>query len=211
MKKYIATFILGFSIMLVCHAQNTTDSVSVKHHEFYAGVGFLSDVQIISGIIDFVTNVYTDVYTFGLAGGTSRKFLFFTPSIGYRYWFNKKVGIGVNFSFDKCTVTETYVKEVNTFLWILPTFEYEYNIYDLYYYTTAVNFNWNYVNRPIFQLYGNVGMGTTIVQSSDGINKLYFNMHVSPFGVRVGKMVAGFTEVGFGYKGIINMGLSVKF
>jgi len=33
----------------------------------------------------------------------------------------------------------------------------------------------------------------------------------TPFGIRVGRKIAGFAEVGYGYKGLINAGLSYRF
>ena len=63
-------------------------------------------------------------------------------------------------------------------------------------------------------------MGITLVQFSD--NKTedpdvrlkqfpFFNMHISLFGVRVGKMVAGFAEIGWSYKGFLYAELKASY
>ena len=39
----------------------------------------------------------------------------------------------------------------------------------------------------------------------------YFTFHVTALGFRVGKKLAAFAELGVGYKGIINGGLSYQF
>jgi len=35
--------------------------------------------------------------------------------------------------------------------------------------------------------------------------------HISPFGIRIGRQFAGYLEVGYGYKGIVNGGLAFRF
>ncbi len=205
MKKLILTITLGFAMTVVCSAQNTDN---VPHHEFYLGVGLLNDNQVFSMAGDFLGTVLT----FGQAVQPD-KYWVLTPSIGYRYWFNKRIGIGIHFAFDKNSVRAIHPHDLST------TSDDEWRVHNRYFYTIAMDFNVNYMNRPICQLYGNIGMGVTLVQFSD--NKTedpnarlkqfpFFNMHISPFGVRVGKMVAGFAEIGWGYKGFLNVGVSVK-
>ena len=205
MKKFIVTIVFGLAITIACSAQNTDDVV--PHHEFYASAGLLNDNQVFSMAGDLLGTVFT----LGQAVQPDRYWIL-TPSIGYRYWFNKKIGIGVHFAFDKNSVNAIHRDTINN--------KWEWRTHNRYFYTIAVDFNWNYMNKPVCQLYGNAGMGVTLVQFSDNKDKdsdarlkqfPFFNMHVSPFGVRVGKMVAGFAEIGWGYKGFINAGVSVKF
>ena len=41
-------------------------------------------------------------------------------------------------------------------------------------------------------------------------NKMAFNMFISPLGMRFGRTFGGFFEVGYGFKGLINLGLNYK-
>jgi hypothetical protein len=202
MKKII--IIIMLAVAVVCPAQNTDN---VPHNEFYAGAGFLNDNQLLS----FTGDMLGTVLTLGQAVQMDR-YWFITPSVGYRYWFNRKVGLGLHFAFDKNSVKALYrVNDITT------NDDDEWRVHNRYFYTMAVDFSLNYMNKPACQLYGNIGFGATLVQFSDNTDPEarlkqfpYFNMHISPIGVRVGRTVAGFAEIGWGYKGFINAGISVK-
>jgi len=203
--RFITTIMLGLAITVAGHAQNTGN---VKHHEFYVGVGAFNDNQIFSIAGDFLGAVFT----FGQAVKPDNYWIL-TPSVGYRYWFNNKVGIGAHFAFDKNSLKALHYQEPNT-----KSGE-EWRIHNRYFYTMALDLSVNYVNKPTYQLYGNIGAGASLIQFSD--NKTtnpderleqvpFFNMHISPLGIRFGKTIGGFAEVGWGYKGFINAGISVK-
>ena len=205
MKKCILAIVFGFTMTISCFAQETED---FSHHEVYASVGLLNDNQLFS----MVGDVLGAVLTFGQAVKPD-KYWILTPSVGYRYWFNKKIGIGVHFAFDKNSVKAIHAHDLST------TSDDEWRVHNRYFYTLAAEVNWKYLDRPICQLYGNAGLGVTLVQFSDNKNPNpdahlkqfpFFNMNVMPFGVRVGKMVGGFAEIGWGYKGFFNVGVSVK-
>jgi len=196
---------LGLAIAVACPAQNTDN---VRHHEFYAGVGLFNDNQVFSIAGDFLGTVLT----FGQAVEPDAYWIL-TPSVGYRYWFNKKVGIGVHFAFDKNSVKAIHTENPTT------SSDNEWRVHNRYFYTMALDFNWNYVNKPAYQLYGNIGLGASIVQFSD--NKTtnpdehlkqfpFLNMHLSPLGIRFGETIGCFAEIGWGYKGFLNAGISIK-
>lgn len=42
-------------------------------------------------------------------------------------------------------------------------------------------------------------------------NSSYFNYKVTALGLRVGKKLAGFLELGFGFTGIVSAGISYQF
>ena len=204
MKKIITTLMLGLTMIIVCPAQTTP---TVQHHEIYAGLGLLNTNQAFSMAGDILATVLTfgqliQPDTYGII----------TPAVGYKYWFNKSVGIGAHTAFDKNSVKILHINDPST------AADNEWRIHNRYFWTIAADFNWNYMNKPMCQLYGNVGMGTTVVWFSDSnadpngkLKRMpFFNMHLSPFGVRVGKTVAGFAEFGWGYKGFVEAGVSVK-
>lgn len=71
------------------------------------------------------------------------------------------------------------------------------------------------------QLYSGLGIGYTFgseslnpavdsgkTTSTGTINS--FAWQVNVIGIRVGKAIAGFAEFGYGYKGIVNIGLSIQ-
>lgn len=66
-----------------------------------------------------------------------------------------------------------------------------------------------------FQFYGTGGAGFFVKQSSlydtQTTNEFGLTFQVSPVGLRIGKRVGVFMELGYGYKGIFNGGLSIRF
>ena len=88
------------------------------------------------------------------------------------------------------------------------------------YYTLGLEAHYQYVHNPAFQMYSGFGAGYTLAQANvnrtdgnpDTSNKLYhFNFQVNLLGFRIGRAVGFFAELGFGYRGVVNAGLSARF
>jgi hypothetical protein len=82
--------------------------------------------------------------------------------------------------------------------------------------------NFFYHSTELVSVYSGLAIGGTLAIEEDrnyrggNENNLYdtnfgFAYQLNAFGIRIGKEVAGYAEFGFGYKGIINLGLSCKF
>jgi len=103
-------------------------------------------------------------------------------------------------------------------------------------YSMAPEVSYTYADMPkgFERLYATAGIGVTYVNEVDtydpayyeyayknGVttlgnkmevanNKLHLNGYVSPIGMRVGRALSAFLEVGYGYKGILNGGLAYQ-
>ena len=88
--------------------------------------------------------------------------------------------------------------------------------------TGAFELQFRYVNDGPFQMYSGLGLGVTYgmehftASDDSGINSGDRSMilpgyQVNVVGVRFGNRLAGYLELGFGYKGIMNVGLSYTF
>ena len=205
MKKIILTIIIGFTLAANCYSQ---DADRVSPHEIYVGGGVLNDNQLLSMVGDFAATVVT----LGQAVQAD-KYKILTPFVGYRYWFNERVGVGALFAFDSNSVKALHSRGGGSLA------DGEWRVHNRYFYTVAADLNWNYIYRPTFQLYGNVGLGGTLVRFSDNKTEHpdeqlkqfpYFNMHLSPLGIRFGGQIGGFAEIGWGYKGFFTVGISAK-
>lgn len=88
---------------------------------------------------------------------------------------------------------------------------------DFNYFTVGVGTDYSYLHKGIFRLYSGLAVGYTFEDASYSGNISseddggFFNFHINALGVRVGKKLAGTAEIGFGYKGIINAGISYMF
>ncbi|MFT7073036.1 MAG: hypothetical protein ACJAX3_002028, partial [Patiriisocius sp.] len=73
--------------------------------------------------------------------------------------------------------------------------------------TFALETDYRYVSKPSFQMYSGVGLAYF---TSDEYNT-NLSFQVNALGFRVGKKLAAYAELGFGYRGMINVGASLQF
>jgi hypothetical protein len=87
--------------------------------------------------------------------------------------------------------------------------------------TLAIEGQYRYQNMNKVQLYSGIGIGYTFgnetltTPASSGNKTITGNINsiawqINAIGIRVGKSIAGFAEFGYGYKGIVNLGLSIQ-
>lgn len=84
--------------------------------------------------------------------------------------------------------------------------------------TVGFGTDYRYISKDIFQMYSGVSIAYTTrdadFTTSNNMNDKhdgFFNFQVNALGFRVGKKLAGIAELGFGYKGIANVGVSYQF
>ena len=87
------------------------------------------------------------------------------------------------------------------------------------YLTFGFGTDYHYVSKDWLQIYSGASIAYTAQYSNftgsspgfeDG-NDGYFNFHVNALGFRFGKALAATLEIGVGYKGIANLGVSYQF
>lgn len=87
------------------------------------------------------------------------------------------------------------------------------------YYTLGLGTDYHYVSNDWLQLYSGASVAYTLVHDKfsnttanfKNGNQNSFNFHVNAIGLRVGKKLGASLELGFGYKGIANIGVSYQF
>ena len=86
------------------------------------------------------------------------------------------------------------------------------------YLTIGFGTEYHYVHKDWFQMYSGASIAYTsqnadFTTSSDieDTNDSYFNFQVNAVGLRFGKALGGFVELGVGYRGYVNAGLSYQF
>ena len=121
-----------------------------------------------------------------------------TSSINLRYYINNAVTIGLNVGLEN---NSSY----GSFLTFAPECTFRYlDTRD---------------NRIRVRLYGAAGFGLTVFNDNeanipghvDNTGPKLWGFQGTPLGIRVGRKLAGFAEIGYGYKGLINGGLSYRF
>ncbi|QNK64628.1 hypothetical protein H7F33_09175 [Pedobacter sp. PAMC26386] len=119
--------------------------------------------------------------------------------LGYRYQLSPEVRIGADLGYQG----RTYIDRVNEF-------------------TAAASTDFIYSHGRTVELYGTVGAGYRIMtggigysgrsisEEFNGANKFIYQ--INPIGIRVGNgAISGFAELGWGYRGLMTIGVAYKF
>ena len=183
------------------NAQTQTDK-SIERHEVNLGVGVISTNQV----FDFLAKVIVTTLTFTAVHPENTSYTA-TWHAGYKYSLSKRWAIGPTFVYDGST-SDAIVLNHNV------------GTISNNYYTLALETDFKFVNTEVFKFYSLFGIGGTLLsqefkESLTGItadNSIpYFNFQITPIGLKFGKTFGAYTELGIGYKGIINAGLFYRF
>ena len=123
-----------------------------------------------------------------------------TGMLSYKYYVSNKVTLGMTAGYEN-------ISSYGSYLSFVPEFTYAY--YD------------NKHDRVRVRLYSGASFGMTVFDDFFPYSNTYSLHHdesgarptgqATVFGMRVGRKFAGFGELGFGYKGLFNFGLSYRF
>jgi len=167
--------------------------------EIAASYGSVTSDQVNIGTVE---NTKTLTYNSGIAFVTARYFLYSCLAVGFAGGSTNERGQYAD-AFNPKIITSTFKQGVTTIaleVYYVYTFRKYVEVYTFIgagpAFTTVIT-----VTNPTLYTPGN-----TITTSSDGLKAQY-----TPIGVRVGGRLGGFAELGFGYKGLINAGISYKF
>ncbi|MCU0394917.1 MAG: hypothetical protein MUF29_03350 [Chitinophagaceae bacterium] len=128
-------------------------------------------------------------------------------SAGLRYQTASRFGFGLDMVYGKTTTEYVY----NTTL-ISKTVESQW-------FTLMARASYTYylneINLPHVELYGAVAAGSSFrdARNEDGktLNSSHLAYQITPLGVRSGRKIAIWAELGYGFKGLVNAGLSWKW
>ncbi len=206
LKKYRSGF-MPKSILLLCllmfiASSNNLFAQREYDNDISMGYGLVTSNQI----FDVTADVLTSVILPGIYSTSNTQF-----SGGFIFNYKNSISdnwnAGLTFSYDFITKDVFIQREKRGDL-------------DRKYMTIAGEIDYRYFKREIFQMYSLVGIGYTFLRdkympiveneiSNDSSG--FFNFQISLIGLRIGKELAFYTEFGFGYKGILNFGLSYQF
>lgn len=193
---------LFIAIALMCMSQLSFSQEHFNEISFNYGLATTDDVSTAFGTIfeEIVYDMFGDSTQYG--NSSTGVFLF-----TYQHQFSKIISAGPVFGYEMLETDVTYNKET------LGTIKHNT-------FTLAIEGRVDYLNKEYFGMYLGLGVGATIIKtksSSDGTDvsdvdpDSHFNFHVTALGFRVGKQFGGTAELGYGYRGIANVGLYYRF
>jgi len=195
MKRLITIFILLIVFTCSIDAQD-------RSHEISVSVGGAT----IYDFLELYSDIFATVFTLGYYQETNQTN---SPAIGisYKYYLTRRFSLGGDFTYQSITADAVTGGE--------PA-----GTIDKAYYSLAARADFNYIAKPAFKLYSGIGLGycqyNQKYSPNDGGNKdksdigllaLQFNA----LGLKFGRGFGGFLELGYGYRGIANVGLFAAF
>ncbi len=196
---FIAVTILFSSLHLFAQTQDAPDSrpPAFTGSELFIAHGYMPLSQ-------YNMNENTDVTALGAV------------SLGYRYHFSRLLSLGVVGSYEHSSnnyAPTSYASTVTD----------RRGIQSCYTMATEVTFNYLTIANGTLRFYGVFGAGYSIYvhiikSKNNGVSSVYKNsrstygaLQIAPIGIRFGRDFGGFLELGSGYRGIVNYGLTYRF
>lgn len=182
-------------IMLLCCSQAQAQAEgpelpSVKgNREVAVGYGVLSLPVLVAGA--------ADVLTLGFFSQGEEVHVAGPLMLNYTFGFDDRWSAGM-----LATYTGYIVKHEDT-----GELDYRKN-----YYSLMPRIDYHYSKRTNVDVYSGLALGATYLQNinRDEGNHLLYACHLNAIGMRFGKKVGGFCELGFGMNGLLNAGVSVR-
>lgn len=137
-------------------------------------------------LYEFVNTIFEDTESSGVF------------NLGYKYAIKNRFMIGANISYEELKATTNFS---NIFGSSDPTIDEFSNI------TIAIETDYRYISKPSFQMYSGIGLAYFTTGEYD----TNFSFQGTALGFRIGKKLAAYAELGFGYKGIAQIGASYQF
>jgi len=176
-----------------------------------AQLDFKNDISVSYGIIttdqviDIESDILESIVTLGSYSTENTKYI---GAIFLTYKYNVTKGLMLGAAVGTDRITEDVISDKNKSGELVKN-----NI------TIAFEGDYRYLAKEIFQMYSGIGVGYTFVNEkytpisgdeSTGSSN-HFNFQANLLGLRVGKSFGAFIELGIGYKGVFNFGLSGQF
>lgn len=173
-----------------------------KKNEIELGIGLWNLNEIINTATDIIISSVPQQAE--MANGNSLGSI----HVGYKYRPFERLGVGGLFAFDYAYADAMlHDQKIGKFV--------------KHHYTLAAEVDYIYLNFEKFKMYALGGVGGTIYNlnylddvnsnENDSNNIPYFTFQITPIGIKYGERFGGFLEVGFGYRGILNAGVFVRF
>lgn len=217
MKKKTILIFISFIFFTSSFSQEINTSKKIKpqlgKNEIYISYGILSASGLGIGLgrtsfnQDFPTSYFYNKDNYAVKTKEIPPIIG-ALNFGYkRYFVKNKIAVLANITYSQTNTNYTHnsndslnFKTKDYLIAVMPAFEY------------------HYFNRKIVQLYSGVQLGLFIYnqkyadyKSEIKHKEINFAFQVDAFGVRIGKQIGGFLELGFGFGGIVKIGISGRF
>lgn len=162
----------------------------------YAGYGIGTHNEII--------DAFTDITVASLTlSNTDFKDHSGTFFVGYRYQIKERMELGGVLAYEHASSTTSQDGQ-----------SYDLNQHN---YAIMADFRYNYTKSEKLKLFSEVSAGVSILQNKvsgameDTDSNVDLGFHIDAFGISYGRTIAPFLAIGYGYKGLVNLGVQARF
>jgi len=202
MKKTPTILLIIFSAFMVL--RSSAQDNDVLRDEIRICYGILPASQVSVSFFDalFLPSAKTDKYDSLITNTNSQ---YGVISVQYGHQFGKVVHLGAALTFNPVATKYLYKKGgMENDTWLCFSF--------------MPRLDFCYFNRNIFTIYSSVAAGVSFLychadynnRPDETFNTFWWAYQFTAMGIRIGKDIGGFVEIGYGYQGVINLGLSAK-
>lgn len=172
-----------------------------EKHEISASYGMVTVDQIVDIFEDILVTIFT-LGNFEKSDYNYSGALFLT----YKYGASYRWDIGLTAGIDRVQTDLMWDDELQGYFKENHT-------------TLAAETDYRWVKKNFIELYTGIGVGYTFTNNyaellngdTENVNSGHVTGQLNLLGIRIGKKIGLYTEIGFGYKGILNFGASFKF
>lgn len=210
MKKiFVLTLIFILCSSSFCQQTNSDNShAQIRQHDISLTYGLGTTNLMLEETLDFLGSLFSAFFL--TTSEVKNKKLTHGIFLTYKYSVTHKLNIGCAIGYERISKD---IYKTN----ILSN-DYFYH-QDSEFYTIATEGDFRYIKREKLQMYSGAGAGITFVReyyrypSDPNETDKYgmFNFQLLLIGFRAGIKFSPFLELGFGYKGLVNFGLSYQF
>jgi hypothetical protein len=198
--KLIITLLIAFTITAnIAQAQEN----QAGKNEIRLGYGMLTGPEMVNSVATFWSSIGISILMDTISDISSS--FYGVASLEYIRQIKPWLRVGISATMNPIN---TYIKSKNGF-------EFTYTFYSM---TVMPRVDFTYLNKGPLTLYSGVQLGGAVIlwQDKKGSTTEYDAgfapaFHVNAFGIRIGKEVGAFVEWGYGYRGLVNFGVSGRF
>ena len=211
-NRIITVIVLALTASAVAGAQTgrVRDSEYFPRNEVYVQYGTPSVIEL--------TTMLNSEYRSEDYDGDSRNHKFSgIAAVGYNFFVHPRVSIGLDFGYGYGSA-DMYITDSEMMPISEPIFVCRSTISS---YSAHISASYTYWQQGPVECSGSLYLGVSyqdesIVQGNEDYfipeanDRLRFSYHITAVKFRYGETFGGFAELGFGYRGLVNVGLSIK-
>ena len=190
-----ATALLALSILIVSSAAVCAQEY---RHEVSVGVGLATVPDLLESFMTIAPLLFAPSWIVR----EESEWVIPALTVHHRYHASRLISVGINFTYQKFN-RELYLLNERT------------STSAINYYTVMGRVDFTYVRTRLFRMYSGAALGFSHATESgedvEDSGETYFAFQVNAVGLRVGKQFAGYLELGFGFNGVMALGLMHQF